>query len=246
MMRMNPFLIIIPAYNEGKNIGRVIEGLLGLRLRADILIINDGSVDETLEIALSYPVSVVSHPYNMGYGTALQTGFKYASRHQYSYLIQFDADGQHDPRDVLQIIEELQRGGADIVLGSRYLGISGEIRVGPLKKLAVLFFRWIIFRITGVQISDPTSGLRGISHLVFNYYALRNRFPADFPDADVLIHMILRDFRVREIPVHMRNRMAGESMHSGLKPLFYFVKILLSISIVVMRHKLKKLVTIHE
>lgn len=234
------YLIIIPAYNEQENIGRVLEGLLVAGIPADILVINDGSQDNTGKVACQYPVHVISHPCNLGYGAALQTGFKYADEHGYSFIIQFDSDGQHDPADVSSIIAELQRGDTDIVMGSRFLDDGRQFETGLLKGAGIRFFRLLIRRLTGTAISDPTSGLRGVSRRVFAYYAVRDRFPADFPDADILIQMLLMKFRIKEVPATMRQREAGVSMHAGWKPIVYMMQIMLSIFIVMLRHKLAK------
>lgn len=240
---MNQFLIIIPGYNEEQNIAKVLEGILAQHLAADILVLDDGSLDKTAEIASQYPVTVVSHPYNLGYGAALQTGYKYAVGKGYDYVLQFDGDGQHNPADLRNLMEELKQGDVDIVIGSRYLEGATTFKTGAAKQVGVRFFRRLIRMMTGLVVSDPTSGLRGISSKVFQFYAVRDRFPADFPDADILIQQILRKYRIREIPAHMRIREAGVSMHAGIKPLFYMMKISLSIFIVLLQHKLIKRVS---
>ncbi|MGZ4107483.1 MAG: glycosyltransferase family 2 protein [Tumebacillaceae bacterium] len=234
------FLIIIPAYNEEENIGKVLQGIQQLRLPVDILVVNDGSWDNTALAASSYGVAVVSHPYNLGYGAALQTGYKYAMAKGYPFVMQFDGDGQHNPTDLPLLMQELKKGDVDIVIGSRYMEGATTFKSGAVKKLGVHFFRWLIRSLTKVKISDPTSGLRGVSSKVFHFYAIRDRFPADFPDADILIQQILREYRVREVPAHMRIREAGVSMHAGIKPLFYMMKVLLSVLIVMIQYKLTK------
>jgi glycosyltransferase involved in cell wall biosynthesis len=242
---LNNCLIVIPAFNEEANIGKVLQGISAVRLPVDVLVIDDGSSDRTAEIANAHATVVVSHPCNLGYGAALQTGYQYAYAKGYRYLIQFDADDQHDPASLPAMMAELEKGETDIVIGSRYLTGAG-FAAGWMKKTATAFFRWLIARLTGVTISDPTSGLRGIARKVFAYYSVRGRFPADFPDADMLIQMILRGYRIKEIPVRMRQRRAGISMHAGWKPLFYMLKMLLSIGIVLLRHQLSKKVPDHE
>jgi glycosyltransferase involved in cell wall biosynthesis len=237
---MGRFLIIIPAYNEEQNIGKVLQGIKDLHLGVDILVVNDGSLDNTALVANSYGVAVVSHPYNLGYGAALQTGYKYATAKGYPYVLQFDGDGQHNPTDLPLLMQELSKGDVDIVMGSRYMEGATTFKAGAIKKLGVHFFRWLIRTLTKVKISDPTSGLRGVSSNVFHYYAVRDRFPADFPDADILIQQILRGHRVREVPAHMRIREVGVSMHAGIKPLFYMMKVLLAVLIVMLQYKLTK------
>jgi glycosyltransferase involved in cell wall biosynthesis len=243
VLHMNQFLIIIPGYNEEENIAKVLQGILAQGLAADILVVNDGSLDQTAWIASQYPVTVVSHPYNLGYGAALQTGYKYATAKGYSFVLQFDGDGQHDPSNLKLLMNELEKGNVDIVIGSRYLEGGTSFKTGAAKQVGVQFFRRLIKVTTGQKVSDPTSGLRGISAKVFAYYAVRDRFPADFPDADILIQQILRKYRIREIPAHMRIREAGVSMHAGLKPLLYMMKISLAIFIVLLHHKLTKRVS---
>jgi len=246
------YLIIIPAYNEEANIVQVLQDIKALRLPVDVLVIDDGSVDRTALFANKLKriwelegedktgtVTVVSHPCNLGYGAALQTGFRFAKAKGYRFLIQFDADRQHDPAYISSIIKQLNTGDSDIVIGSRY-NAESTFKAGFLKKAATAFFKWMIARVTGKKVSDPTSGFRGVGANVFSYYSEPGRFPADFPDADMLIQMILKGYRVSEIPVVMRERSAGTSMHAGIKPVFYMFKILLSIGIVILRHQLAK------
>jgi glycosyltransferase involved in cell wall biosynthesis len=243
---MNKYLIIIPAFNEEENVVKVLQGIIAMHLPLDILVIDDGSIDRTVYEARQYSVTVVSHPCNLGYGAALQTGYQYAFAKGYYALIQFDADDQHDPASLPDIIAEFEKGESEIVIGSRYLEETGFV-TSVFKKTAIAFFRWVIKRATGVTVSDPTSGLRGITRSVFGYYSLQDRFPSDFPDADILIQMILSGHRLKEIPVNMRQRLAGTSMHGGLKPFLYMVRILVSICIVLLNHQLtKKRVTKHE
>lgn len=242
-MSGQPFLIIIPAFNEEENIGNVLSGLLDVGLAAEILVVNDGSRDRTEEVARRYPVTVITHPVNLGYGAALQTGYKYATEKGYPYILQFDSDGQHNPNDLSRIMYELQKGDADIVMGSRFLEESSGFDTGFVKGAGIRFFRLLIQKLTGTRITDPTSGLRGVSSSVFNFYSIRDRFPADFPDADILIQQLLMKYRVKEVPAHMRQREAGVSMHAGLKPVIYVLQIMLSISIVIISHKLTKKVS---
>jgi glycosyltransferase involved in cell wall biosynthesis len=235
-----PFLIVIPSFNEEQIIGKVLEELLTSDMNADILVVNDGSRDETEAVAKKYSVDVVSHPCNLGYGAALQTGYKYAEEQGYPFLIQFDADGQHDPSDLPFIMEALVESGTDIVMGSRFLDSEKRYETGIVKGAGIRFIRLVIRRLTGQHVSDPTSGLRGVSRRVFTYYSGKDRFPADFPDADILIHQILMDYRIKEVPARMRHRETGISMHAGLKPVLYMLQIMLGILIVMIRHKRTK------
>ena len=190
----------------------------------------DGGSDQTYELASSFPVYVISHPYNMGYGAALQSGYKFAVKQGYTHVLQFDADGQHNPCDLATIIDAFRTGNADVVLGSRFLATT--FYPGAGKMIAIRFFRLLIRLITGNKITDPTSGLRGVSAKVFRYFSHIDRFPSDYPDADILIQILLMGGRVLEVPAGNRQRYEGTSMHSGWRPLLYIMKVVLSIFVV--------------
>ncbi len=231
-------LIIIPAYNESKNIGQVLKDIRQCNYNIDIIVINDGSNDNTGQVVVEEGEKVINQFYNLGYGGALQTGFKYAVAMEYQFVIQFDGDGQHNPEDLQIIIEQLKTGDYDIVIGSRFI-IKNSFQISLAKKLAIIIFRLIIRISTGVKITDPTSGFQGLNQRTFRYYSGMGNFPEDFPDADTLIHMLKSNYQVKEVPVNMKNRLSGKSMHSGFRALYYAIKMLVSISVVLLRAKFK-------
>ncbi|WP_274364173.1 glycosyltransferase family 2 protein [Paenibacillus thermotolerans] len=234
---MKDTLIVIPAYNEERGIGKVLESLKGFDDRADVLVVNDGSRDRTLDILFGQTQVFVSHPVNLGYGAALQTAYKYAASKGYKYVVQFDADGQHHPEDLRRLIREMRENSADVVIGSRVLGDSAY-SPGLRKSIALLWFRAMITLLTRRRVTDPTSGLKGLSSRVFSYYAASRHFPMDFPDADMIIDMLLRGFTIREFPIGSQKRTEGVSMHSGLfRQLFYMLKVTLSIVTVLIHHQ---------
>jgi glycosyltransferase involved in cell wall biosynthesis len=232
-------LVIIPAYNEEKNIDEVLKKIIELGIKMDIVVINDGSRDNTLKIVRQNNVKVISNPFNLGYGGALQTGFKYAVIKGYKYIIQFDADGQHQVQDIELIRKELEKGDIDIVVGSRFIG-KGSFKAGFFKRRVIKLMRFLIKASTGTAVTDPTSGLKGLSQRTFTYYSNMGSFPYDYPDADILIKMLKLKYKVREIPIDVLQRDSGTSMHSGLKPVVYVLKVLLSIFIVLLRDLIEK------
>lgn len=236
---MSDGLVIIPAYNEEGNIAKVLKNINNLHLGLDIVVINDGSKDKTRDEALKSGGYVISHPFNLGYGAALQTGFKYAKRKNYKYVIQFDADGQHDPKDLITMKEEITKEDADIISGSRFLGNTTQ-KLGILKPLVMRLLRFLIKVSTGSRITDPTCGFKALSKSVYEYYSIMGNYPPDYPDADILIQMCKLGYRVKEIPINVREREQGESMHSGLKPVIYLMKMILSIIIVLLRNVITK------
>lgn len=241
-------LIIIPAYNEEKNIIRVFEQLeqLDIPSIADILVVDDASEDRTGAIVREKQYDLLTHIYNLGYGSALQSGYKYAVRKNYEYVIQMDADGQHDACNIPAIYRELRgKDGdaekADIVLGSRFMEGSSDFPVSVLKKSAYTMFRFLIRQVTGRRIADPTTGLQGLGKRAFLYYSEYNHFDDKYPDANMLMQMLLLGYRVKEIPAVMHVRVNGETMHSGLKPAWYMLRMMFSVLTVVFRIKILRL-----
>lgn len=226
-------LIIVPAYNEEKSIGT----FLGTReyseiaMSADWLIIDDASTDLTAKIARENGAKVVSQIYNMGYGTALQLGYKYAVEQDYQYILQIDADGQHDIRNLDHIYEKIsgEKNHYDIVIGSRFLKNSVTYPIDPVRKISIIFFRWIIKMAGKAKISDPTSGLQGLNRKAFEYYAKFGQFDYRYPDVNMILQMLLQGYKIGECEAVMHQRKAGISMHAGIwKPFKYMVLMVIS------------------
>ncbi len=220
-------LIIIPAFNESASLGWVLERASSSASDFDVLVIDDGSRDNTGAIAEQREATVVSHPFNLGYGAALQTGYKWAERHGYAYLVQMDADGQHDPALAAGMVDKLRAGKADLVLGSRFAAPSGY-QMGMTRTVGRLFFRRLLALLGGPPISDPTSGLQALSRAAFSF-CCRDFYPTDFPDIDVLLLLHRNGFRIMEVPVTMRPSPSSRaSMHAGVQAVYYTYKMLLS------------------
>lgn len=238
-------LIIIPAYNEAANIGAFLDKLEALELigDADILVMDDASTDATCKIVKARKHQVVTHIFNLGYGSGLQTGYKYAAQKGYRYVIQMDADGQHDACNVENIYKKLKEADEkgrrpDIVLGSRFVPGSVTYHTSLVKKIAYSLFRVMICMGTGRKIMDPTTGLQGLSRRAFTFYSRYNHFDDKYPDANMIMQMLLLGYRVEEIPAVMHDRTEGVSMHSGLKPVVYMFRMMFSIIAVALRIKL--------
>lgn len=235
---MKDVLIIIPAYNEEESIGALLTSITDdkeIMALADIVVVNDGSKDSTTFVARMHGALVLSHVFNLGYGAALQTGYKYAVRRGYKYVIQIDADGQHDKVNILNIHKKLTTPDElgrypDIVIGSRFVKGGKSFYISPIKKISIEFFRKVIHNITNQQILDPTSGLQGLTRDAFLYYSQYNQFDIMYPDANMIIQMVMEGFKVVEIPSVMHERKAGVSMHSGIiKPMLYMLTMPLNI-----------------
>lgn len=240
-----PVLVIIPAYNEEESIGGVLDALRdpGIAAIADVLVMNDASTDSTAEKVWAGGAHCVTHVFNLGYGSGLQVGYKYAARRGYRYVIQMDGDGQHDACNVLNLYRELtSERRPDIVVGSRFMEGSSPYETGMMKRAAYRWFRWILKKMTGKSIADPTSGLQGLSRRTICFYAGYKHFDDRYPDANMLAQMLLLGFSVEQIPAVMHYRRTGTSMHSGfVRPAVYMLRMTLSLMAVWIRVKVLKI-----
>ncbi len=232
-------LVVIPAFNEEKRIAAVIGGVKEHLPEAEILVVDDGSCDKTRQKAESEGVKVISHPYNLGYGAALQTGYKFALKEGHDVTVQLDGDGQHDPSSTRALIEKIHQRDADIVIGSRFLDAEGRrtdqhYRAPFIRKVGMNFFTLITSLLIHQKVTDPTSGYQVMNRKVLEW-ASGDQFPVDYPDADVIIMLHRAGFRIREVPVQMFLSQGKKSMHSGWKPFYYVFKMFLSILLTLMR-----------
>jgi glycosyltransferase involved in cell wall biosynthesis len=231
--RKNKTLVLIPAFNEEEQIAVVIQRVKREIPEAIVLVVNDGSSDQTEAKARAAGARVLSHPFNMGYGVTLQTGYKYALKYGFGYVLQMDGDGQHDPRYLSILLQEVREGRADAVIGSRFLG-EGGYQAAWTRRAGIYLFRFVASFLCGQRITDPTSGYQALSRRAVEF-CVRDSFPGDYPDADVLVMMHREGLRIREVPVRMHPNDQGKSMHSGLKPLYYIYKMCLSITLNLVR-----------
>jgi glycosyltransferase involved in cell wall biosynthesis len=183
---------------------------------------------------------VISHPFNLGYGSALQTGYKYALKEGYETIVQMDGDGQHDPSFISDLLALIQEDEADIVIGSRFLKRKdGEsdpfLYQAPFtRKMGMGLFRTITSFLIHQKVTDSTSGYQAMNRNVLEWVS-GEQFPVDYPDADVIIMLHRAGFRIREVPVRMFESQDKKSMHSGWKPLYYVFKMFLSIGVTLLR-----------
>jgi glycosyltransferase involved in cell wall biosynthesis len=220
-------MVLIPAFNEGARLPALLARILEHLPDADIVVVDDGSVDDTAAAARSGGATVLRHPFNMGYGAALQTGYKYALSRPVSRVVQMDGDGQHDPGEIRKLLEPLDTGAADLVVGSRFLEPT-HYHMGRLRTLGRLLFGWLA-RMAGLSVTDPTSGFQALDREVLELYA-RDFFPSDYPDVDVLLMAHRHGARVVERSVQMSEGARASTMHRGFRTSVYYVyKMLLSL-----------------
>ncbi len=224
-------LVLLPAFNEASRIRRVLQAIRQ-EIQGDLLVVDDGSADDTAAEARLGGARVAVHPVNLGYGAALQTGYRYALRHGYDAVLQLDADGQHDPTSIPGLLAGLS--AADVVVGSRFLE-AGSYRPPFARRLGMWLFGKLASVLCGQRITDPTSGFQAVSREALHFYA-HERYPADYPDADVLAMVARSGLRLTEVPVRMLASASGKSMHGGLiKPFYYVFRMSLALMLVPLR-----------
>lgn len=226
-------LVVIPAYNEAGRVGTVVEDLHRSLPGADLVVVDDGSEDATAQEAEACGARVIRLPINVGYGAAIQTGFKYGVRFGYTTIACIDADGQHRADSLPRMLEYLRTSDADVVIGSRFLDRDGHYRPSRARKMGISLFSRLASMVIKQHITDPTSGLQVMTSGVAQFFCT-DVYPTDYPDADILILLHRTGFRIAEVPVQMRPP-PGKSMHAGHRSIYYVYKMLLSILVSVLR-----------
>jgi glycosyltransferase involved in cell wall biosynthesis len=217
--------LIIPAFNEAKSLPRVFEAIGDAGLEAEIVVVDDGSTDDTARTAAALGARVVRHPFNMGYGAAIQTGYMYALERGADLLVQMDADGQHDPRQIPAMVEPIRRGECDLVIASRFLEVTGY-RMGWARTAGRKLFE-ALGRLSGISVTDPTSGFQAMNAATLKLY-VQDFFPHDYPDVDVLVTASRHGLRLRECSSVMRPELRGSRLHGGFRSFYYVYKMLVS------------------
>lgn len=225
--RRDAILVIIPAYNEAGAIRQVVNRIHTLLPTADTLVIDDGSADATAHEAQTAGAFVVRHPFNLGIGGAVQTGLKFAQQHNYDYVIRMDGDGQHSAAEICHFLAALQARTADMVFGSRFLGVDIDWQIPFSRRLGIRLYTWQVTLLTGHTMTDPTSGFWGLNRRATQLLA--TYLPQDFPDVESHIILHKAGLKQIEIPVHMHARTAGVSSINLARSIYYACKVTLAV-----------------
>ena len=236
-MHSEKILIVIPAYNEADNIQTVLEGLRQENPQWNLVVINDGSVDNTGEIAERTGLAETIHlPCNLGIGGTVQTGLKYAQRHEYDIAVQFDGDGQHNADEINKLIVPILTEETDVVIGSRFLKKHNGFKSDPVRRLGIGIFRVVNSVLINQPITDNTSGFRAYNRKAIKF--LSNYYPIDYPEPEAIILLAKNGFRMKEVYVEMNDRVAGRSSIRGCRTVYYMIKVLLAIIINMVRPRI--------
>jgi glycosyltransferase involved in cell wall biosynthesis len=231
--------LVIPALNEAENLvllfprfKQVVSLLREQEIDAELLVVNDGSSDNTAEIAQQNGAIVISHPFNLGVCAALHTGFLYALQNRSDFLITVDADGQHNPEDIVNLVTEFNRRGVDVLIGSRFVKETGY-KKSAFRFAGIRMFSALVYSLTKLHIYDVTSGFRvfGLQAICF----LAVNFPQEYPDAEILILLSKSGYRIEEFALRMNPRMFGTSQHNFKTAVIYPFKNMIAIVVVLLR-----------
>jgi len=219
-------LVIIPALNEAGVIGSVVSEVREAVPQSDVLVIDDCSSDGTGARARAAGARVLSLPYHLGLGGAVQAGYKLAYELGYEYVIRVDGDGQHNPRDIPRVLDRLVTTGCEMVIGSRFVERNGS-KATRMRGAGILFFRAVLRPILGQWVYDPTSGFVGVNRRALEVFA--RSFPLEYPEIEALVVLQRKRFRFQEVSCEFRPRKAGKSTITGMKSFYYIVHVLLGV-----------------
>ena len=231
-MKNPKILLIIPAYNEEANILRVYNNIVSYNKKAnnklDVVFINDGSKDNTENILLENNINHVKLIQNLGIGGAVQTGYKYAIENNYDIAIQFDGDGQHDINYVEDLIKPILEEDVDMTIGSRFIdSSSSDFKSSGMRRLGIKVISFCIRIRTGKKIYDTTSGFRAVNKKVLDSFAVH--YPLEYPEPISSVDILLKDMKIKEVPVSMNERIAGKSSIGSWKNVYYMINVTVSI-----------------
>ena len=235
MRNESSYLAVVPAYNESATITAVIETLRRRAPMFDPLVIDDGSTDDTSALASGAGARVIKLPFNLGIGGAVQTGFAYALEHGYDFLAQVDGDGQHDSMELERLIDAMQEQAVDMVCGSRFLSDDHRYPAPISRRTGIHIFAFLLSRIVGMRVSDPTSGFRLYNRRAIELFA--RDYPHDYPEVEAVLMLHHHRLSMYEVPVRMYTRGGGTSSIGTGKSAYYMVKVLLALFVGLARRR---------
>lgn len=229
-------LVIVPAWNEEQNVGNTVEEILRADDRYDVVVVDDGSTDATAAVARAAGAIVLPLPFNLGVGGAMKTGYTYAQRHGYAQAIQVDADGQHNPANIAEVLHGLER--ADISIGARFADVGDYSVRGP-RRWAMVFLASVVSRVTRAKLTDVTSGFRAANARAIAQYV--RYYPAEYlgDTIDSLVAGAHAGLTVTQVPVAMRPRVHGRPSQGALGSTIYLFRSVFALGLALLRGRRK-------
>ena len=227
-------LAIVPAYTEERPIRSVVERVRRDSPGFDVVVVDDGSTDCTAQLAEEAGATVLRHPFNLGIGGAVQSGYRHAFEQGYELAVQVDGDGQHDPAEIATLMRAMGVDGADMVSGSRFLEDSGY-RAPAGRRLGIRLFSFVLSKIVRQRVTDPTSGFRLCNRRAIELFA--RDYPHDYPEVEAILMVHAHRLRMQEVPVRMDVRANGRSSITSVESAYYMIKVLLAIFVGLFRRR---------
>ena len=224
---------VVPAYNEEGAIGRLVDEIHDVDPSLEVVVLDDCSTDGTAAVAEAHGATVVRLPFNVGIGGAVQTGFRYALEQGYERAVRLDGDGQHDPRELPKLLEPIERGEADLVIGSRFVDAGATYRPPFARRLGISMFARVVSLLGGQRVTDTTSGFIALDRVGIELFA--REYPHDYPEVEATLVALRSGLRLRQVQVEMRERETGASSITLVRSLYYIVKVMLALLVASLR-----------
>jgi glycosyltransferase involved in cell wall biosynthesis len=218
---------VVPALNEAEAIGKVVGEIHEFDSRVDVVVVDDASTDETAAVAEAHGATVLRLPFNVGIGGAVQTGFRYALEQGYDLAVRLDGDGQHDAREIGKILGPVERGEANLVIGSRFVEAGGSYRPPFARRMGIRVFARLVSLLGGQRVTDTTSGFVALDRLGIELFAAE--YPHDYPEVEATLVALRSGLRLGQVQVVMRQRETGASSITFVRSLYYIVKVMLAL-----------------
>ena len=224
---------IVPAFNEAGAIGRVVEEIREFDPAIDVVVVDDASADETADIAEGLGATVLRMPFNVGIGGAVQAGFRFALAEDYDVAVRLDGDGQHDASELGKLLAPLERGEADLVVGSRFVEARGSYRPPLARRRGIRLFARLVSLLGGQRVTDTTSGFLALDRVGIELFAAE--YPHDYPEVEATLVALRSGLRLSQVQVDMRERETGSSSITFVRSLYYIVKVTLALLVASLR-----------
>ncbi len=224
---------IVPAWNEAGAIGGVVDEILAFDPTVEVVVVDDSSTDDTVDIARAHGATVLSLPFNVGIGGAVQTGFRYARDEGYQVAVRLDGDGQHTAAELGKLLAPIRAGEADLVIGSRFVDPSGTYRPPFARRMGIRVFARLVSLLAGQKVTDTTSGFSALDRTAIELFA--TEYPHDYPEVEATLVALRSGLRFVQVQVDMRERQAGTSSITFVRSLYYIVKVMLALLVASLR-----------
>ena len=232
-MTLGRIVAVVPAYDEAEVIGRVVDEIREFDHAIDVVVVDDASSDGTASVAEAHGAIVLRLPHNVGIGGAVQTGLKFALAEGYDTAVRLDGDGQHDAGELGKLLAPLERGEADLVIGSRFVDSGGSYRPPFARRIGIRVFARLVSLLSGQRVTDTTSGFLALDRVGIELFAAE--YPHDYPEVEATLVALKSGLRLSQVQVNMRERETGSSSITFVQSLYYIVKVLLALLVASLR-----------